>query len=564
MKPKLLILSSILILSALLRLICLNKIPAGINNDELHFVMNAKSIFYGYSNIEGNINPFKLGELSSLLFSPIIGPVPSNLFTARLPYAFIGCLSVLQIYLLVKRIAKNERLALVSALIFSINPWSVYVSRTSFDAPIAIFFYLFSINLLASKKPKYILLSTLTGLMAFNSYIGTKIIYFPIIAIVSYFMWHLNHKINSKLYLFASLFSLLITINFAFKLSSNLVSGRIEEIQHPFSQSIKDQVNLERQQSLQVPIIKEVLTNKYTIYLKNFTQKYLYNFSTDILFLDGDHTATGSLWKHGYFYYIDSILIIFGIIYLFNRYKKLLILLLSLIILSPIPEAIRIDTLPAYVFHSSFLFPFMSILIGAGVLFIWSLKSNYIVRIIFILFYVLCFANFIDIYFFKAPIYQSEAFSTSKRVLSKYLNLESQKNREIFILTREPEVLFRSFLFYSNSYKKDKYSFIKNIYSKSQDIFTIENVHFTNNQLNLPLEGIFTLIYDSNNYVFKDNKLNLYISNLADVGNIYTINKGHTCQNFTYSKYPNNIHLKDLNIERLPEKEFCEKYLNIK
>ena len=60
MKPKIYLLTLILLLSAIVRLIFLNKIPTGINNDELHFVLNAKSIFYGFTNIEGKINPFRL------------------------------------------------------------------------------------------------------------------------------------------------------------------------------------------------------------------------------------------------------------------------------------------------------------------------------------------------------------------------------------------------------------------------------------------------------------------------------------------------------------------------
>ena len=45
MKPKTIILSTIILFSLVIRLIFLDIIPVGINNDELHFVMNAKSIY---------------------------------------------------------------------------------------------------------------------------------------------------------------------------------------------------------------------------------------------------------------------------------------------------------------------------------------------------------------------------------------------------------------------------------------------------------------------------------------------------------------------------------------
>jgi 4-amino-4-deoxy-L-arabinose transferase-like glycosyltransferase len=564
MKPKAIILSCIILLSLVLRLLFLNIIPVGINNDELHFVMNAKSIFYGFSNIEGTINPFKLSEVSSFIFAPVIGPLPNNLFTARLPYALIGSLSVALIYLITLRLSKNPNLALISALVAAINPWGVYVSRTSFDPPVAIFFYLLTIYLLSLTKPKYLLLSIVTGFLAFYSYIGTKVIYFPIITISSYFLWKFNHQKNRRLYLIVVAFSFLLTLNFALSLSSQLVGDRISEIQTPNSQTIKDQVNLERRQSLQIPIIKEALTNKYTVYLNNFIQKYLYNFSTDILFLNGDHAFTGSLWRHGYFYYIDALFVLLGLIYLYTSYPKFLALLASLILLSPIPEAIRASTALSYVFHSSFQFPLLCIIIAAGILFFWQLLSHKFLKLAFVLVYLLSFVNFFDIYFFKAPIYQPEAFVFSQRLLSKYLNLESQHDREIYVLTQEPEVLFRSYLFYTNYYQKDKYSLIKNIYAQSTNSFTLDNLHFINHQQYLPNGDNFTLIYQSVHFSLQKEKSTLYISNLADAGNIYTINRGLTCQDSAFSTYPNNIGLKDLNLDKISETDFCQKYISIK
>lgn len=557
-----LLLYLILIIALFLRLFLLNIIPSGINNDELHFVLNSKSIFYGFSNIEGNINPFKLGELSSLIFAPIIGPLPSNLFTARLPYAIIGCLSILLVYLITYKLTKIYSLALISALVLSINPWSIYVSRTSFDAPVAIFFYLLTIYLLCFTKTKYLLLSLFTGLLAFNSYIGTKVIYFPIIIISSFFLWKINHKKNTSHYLFAAIFSFLVTINFIFSLSSTLVGNRINELQTPNSQSIKDQVNLERRQSLPIPILKEAMTNKYTIYLRNFIEKYIYNFSTDILFLNGDHTATGSLWKHGYFYYIDALLIIFGIIYLYTNYPNFAYLLGALILISPVPEALRFDTLPAYIFHSSLQFPLICILIGAGILFFWELLQHKFIKFIFVLVYLFCFINFINIYFSKSPIYQPESFAFSRHTLSKYLSLENKTNRQIYVLTQEPEVVFRSYLFYTNYYQKDKYQMIKNIYTQSKDNLVLNNIHFINHQKYLPLDDNYTLIYDTANFSF-DNNYNLYISDLSDARNIFSIKNGFTCKKNKLFTYPNNISLKDLNLKQITENDFCQKYITV-
>jgi len=562
MKNKLIILCLIVLFSGIIRFFYLDRIPVGINDDELHFVLNAKSIFYGFSNIEGNTNPFALGEMSSLIFAPIIGLLPTNLFTARLPYVIIGCFTIILIYLITLKLTKNFNLAIVSALIAGINPWSIYVSRTSFDASIAIFFYLLTFYLLLSRKPKYIYLSIITGFLAFNSYIGTKVLFLPFIIISSYFLWKFNKK-NGKQYLIAILTSLLITINFIATLPNQSISGRVSELSTPFSQEVADQVNLERRQSIQSEPLKKILTNKYTVYTKNFTQKYLYNFSTDILFLEGDHTATGSLWKMGYFYYIDILLIIMGVIFLYIKNKSFLALICSLILLSPIPEAIRSDTLPSYVFHSSFQYPFIFILIAAGILLFWQIFSNKFIRLSLVIIYLLSFINFIDIYFFKAPIYQSESFSFSHRIISNYLKLESGKNKEIYFVTREPEVLFRSYLFFSNSYQRNNSELIKNIYSQSKDNISFNNIHFINNNKHLPSGNNYTLIFDTDNFIFNEKEPKLYISRLSDAGKIFSISRGSTCQKYDLITYPNNLNIKSLNIENLDEKTFCEKYITI-
>lgn len=564
MKPKLLILSIIVVFSGLIRLIFLNSIPSGITNDGLHFVMNSKSIYYGFTNIEGNTDPFKLSEVSSLIFAPIIGPLPNNLFNARLPNVLIACFSVILLYLIVLKLTKNFSLAIISAFIFSINPWSIYVSRTAFDAPVAIFFFLLTIYLLSSNKARYLLLSCLTGLLAFYSYIGTKVIYFPIILFSSFFIWKFFQNKNGRYYLFTIIFSFIVTLNFIFTLPTQLAGNRISEIQSPNSESIKDQVNLERRQSLQIPIVKELLTNKYTVYFRFFTEKYLNSFSSDTLFLNGDHAATGSLWRQGYFYYIDAFLIVLGIIFLYLNYKKFLILLVTLILLAPLPEAFRTGLLPSYVFHSSFQFPLICILSAAGILLFWQIFRHKLIRILLVSVYLLCFLNFFDLYFFKAPIYQPESFFFSYRVFSKYLALENKYDQDIYVLTQQPEVLFRSYIFYTNYYQKDKYENIKNIYSKGKDNLILGKIHFINHQKYLPNNNSYTLIYDSIHFNFESDNNTLYISNLSDVGNIFSISRGLSCQNLVLSTYPNNIFLKDLNLEKLSERDFCTKYINIK
>ena len=81
----------ILLFAALIRLFLLNSFPTGISNDELHFVLNAKSVFLQFTDLARNgWNPLSLqtipqeasSELTFLLAAPFIGSLPLSLFGA--------------------------------------------------------------------------------------------------------------------------------------------------------------------------------------------------------------------------------------------------------------------------------------------------------------------------------------------------------------------------------------------------------------------------------------------------------------------------------------------------
>lgn len=565
----------ILILASILRLVLLDRIPTGISNDELHFVLNAKSVFLRFTSLSGaKWNPLSFQtipeEVSSetpfITIASIIGPLPTNLFTARLSYVVIGVLSIYLIYLISKRLTKNNSLALVAALIATLNPWSIYVNRTSFDAPLALFFFLLTIVLLTSKKQRFILLSFIASVFAFYSYIGTKVIYLPFMLISCFYFWkYFHNKKYTLTFIIISLFSVLITANFLFSLKQSVVGKRSSELITPNSPQIIALVETERNQSLNSPM-KTVLTNRYTLYLRTFIDKYLYNFSTDIMFLNGDHTFMISLWKMGYFYYIDIVLLLLGIIYLFNNYRNFLYLLGSFILLSPIPEAIRADKIPAYAFHSVFQYPFLFILIGAGTYYFWQLFSPKIVRVIFILLYFILFLNFIDLYFFKYPVYQSEGFSVSRRLVSKYLSLEKNKALHIYVITPEPDSIFRNYLFYNNI-----------INTKSIDAVTLQYKLNSNRQAlnweNITFTSIFpTDISEKNTYIIDKNINNyhinednfLSITNFFDHSEIYRIIYGKTCQQAQFVNISTGLSMNNLKIESMTDNIFCQKYISTK
>lgn len=563
----------ILVLALFLRVIFLDRIPTGISNDEYYFLLNSKSVFYNFislfqhgwniqifENIIKSIN----SETSILIMAPFMALFPSSLFFARLPYALVGVLTIFLIYKIARKCTKNNNLALLIALLASINPWSIYVNRTSFDAPVALLFFVLTIYLQTFANYKLIILSAFTSLLAFNGYIGTKVIYLPFMLSSAYYFWrYVHHQKFSKSFLFLVLFSIFVTGYFLVNLSKSSIGGRTSEIIIPSSTIVTSQVIDERNQSISSPL-NVVFTNRYVIYLRIIFDKYLNNFSTDVFFLHGDPTYMISLWKMGYFYYIDAALFIFGLIYLFNRFPSLFYFLVFQVLLSPIPEAIRVDKIPAYAFHSSYQYPFLYIILGCGAYYLLLLLRKKYLRILFVIVYITLFINFLNIYFIKYPIYQSEGFFVSRRIVANYLKFEQEKSKQIFVITAEPEAIFRNYLYFTKQFNYKNFEKINTQYKLHPDkrYFEWENITISDQ---IPKTKIQDEVYifdgDIHNFPFSSEQHHKVI-NLGNSQVLFKIYFSKTCKNIEISNKSNTISFDKLQLESLSEKEFCKNFVS--
>jgi hypothetical protein len=562
-KHKLLFLA--LLLALTLRTIFLDRFPTGITNDELHFVLNSKSVFYRFTNMAGNWFPLSLSpipseissELTFLLTAPVIGPFPTNLFFARLPFVLFSLGSIILLYFIVLKLS-TPLLASTTAFVTALNPYSIFVARTSFDAPVASFFFLLALFLILYLK-KNLFLIIVPLMLAFYTYIGTKVIWLPFVYLISYISYlQFKPRLRQLVYLVltSTVFFLIWSVN---TLSS---STRTSELWSPLSPIITTQVQLEHDQSLQNPL-KPLLTNNLTVFVREFSAKYLNNFSPDILFITGDHTFLVSLWKHGYFYLIDFILILFGTIFLYQHHRNLFYLSLGAITLSPIPEAIRHDSIPAYAFHSVLQYPYFYVIIGAGILFATSSFRKKFLSILFTLIYLLSFANFADFYFFKYPVYQPEGFAMSRRLVARYLALESATGRKITVLTREPDSLFRNYLFYNQLYTQLSFNTVKSIYAQSRSHIVFNKITFSSDDRNYQPSTTETLVVDRTltEHNFYPSKFS--INHLGDAHELYSIFNGQTCQGLTLDPFSHNLNYLDLSIEKLPASQFCRKFISL-
>jgi 4-amino-4-deoxy-L-arabinose transferase-like glycosyltransferase len=143
MKNKILLIS-IIILEAFLRLWALSSYPAGLNADEAALGYNAFSLLTTGKDEHGHPWPVNLesfGDFKPALYTYILIPFVKVLglteFAVRLPSAIFGILSVALIYFLVKEIYSRKSLALMSALVLAVNPWALHFSRGAWETNLA-------------------------------------------------------------------------------------------------------------------------------------------------------------------------------------------------------------------------------------------------------------------------------------------------------------------------------------------------------------------------------------------------------------------------------------------
>src|SRR4030066_967375 len=183
------ILLLIIILSSVLRLWNLNKIPPGLTPDEAALGYNAYSILKTGKDEYGKILPviFKsFGDYKPgfyiYLTAPFVATLGLNEFAVRLPSALAGVLGVWLLFLIIKEIKSFEKikirnLEIISALMLAINPWHIHFSRGAWEINVALSLTLAGIFLFLKslKNIKYFIPASITFALTLLTYQGAKL-----------------------------------------------------------------------------------------------------------------------------------------------------------------------------------------------------------------------------------------------------------------------------------------------------------------------------------------------------------------------------------------------------
>lgn len=450
-----LILGAILLLSLFLRSVDINSNPKGMYGDELTLVYDAYSILHTGYDQKGVFLPLVFqqggGRPGGYVYAtvPVVALLGPTALAVRFWSIVAGVGLVGIIFLLVRKLF-NEKVGLIAALFWAISPWDLALSRGGFESHLALFlsvgaYYVF---LKAQENKWWYLLSGFCFGYAIQTYPTYRLLipaFVPILLIIQTWInknWWKKSKIAVIIFLILVYSSALLGLAMTFRSDQPDRFSTINIFsQSDLKESIKQKINLERSID-QIPVFDSLIHNKAVEYAGILGDNYLKNFNPNFLFLHGDGTPRHNPGLMGEMYLIDSILVILGIIFLFKTNQKILSLLISWLVLAPVPAALVGDP---HALRDTFMLPSLIILSSLGADYLWNLtvaRKLQLLRYILILLLIFQFFILIDRVYFLSPNEYSNYWGYSSKVASELVIKNLNQFDYIFISTQIPTAEF--------------------------------------------------------------------------------------------------------------------------
>jgi 4-amino-4-deoxy-L-arabinose transferase-like glycosyltransferase len=403
----------------------LEQYPKQINQDELSNIYDGYSIAQTGADRWGQKHPIILrayGEfdyrppLNAWLCAASIKLLGYSIFSGRLPSAIIGCLSLLLLFFVSKKLAGN--LFALFALIFAgLSPWHILFSRMAHEGTILPpFFMILAIYFWIKLKERrynfiYLILLGFTTGIATNAYQSTKLIFF-ILSIIFALDIIKNSKAKFKNLLLLGLST------FIGALPQILAATTIPE--HFFTRATNGTIN------------KGSITIEFIGY---FFQKFFANLSPKYLFFsfgEFNNLSIGRLLTAETAFFYFGIIVMLFVIKKTNAFNPKYLYLF--IFIGILPSALTPDN-PHAIRTSAclVLFPFFS---ASGVLFFYqkinnqSLKQLYTSGLVLI---IVCNALFFIWKYTKSDVLPAMGQQNNAVLVSEKINEHQDKYSKVFI-----------------------------------------------------------------------------------------------------------------------------------
>lgn len=312
-----------------------------------------------------------------------------NGFSVRFWSAVGGVAAVASLYYLslwiFKRLkmakSKEKLFALLAAFILAVNPWHLYFSRVGFEANLNLTFLILALTFLVyGFKKRFLLIFSSLCFIAMLYLYSSSFIFLPLFLPLTVIIFRkdlLKKRSNSafagldiygNIWLLASLIILLVGVTHA-TWSVWQVSKAKQGITIFSDPTINDSFNKKWTENFaKNPLQTKLWFNKYFFFSRIISRNYLRTFSPNFLFLKGGNHPWQKIPGIGYFYILDILFIVLGLVFLFNR-KKINWFILGWLLLSPIPSAITVDA--PHATRMLQIIPIIVIVIVIGLMHLW-------------------------------------------------------------------------------------------------------------------------------------------------------------------------------------------------
>lgn len=571
MSKNLIILLCIIILGAIVRFIWLDKIPHSVNTDELHYLLSAKSFALTGKDITQAVSPLDIltfryppselvqAELPYFTAILTVGWLPFSLFGNAFPNAFLSLGLVLVMYLFVKKLF-GEEIGLIASFLTAINPWFIVMGRTSYEVIPATFFYMTALYVMLIAKGWKLLLALPLLILAFYSYIATKLIFLPVVFVFCVFCYFVVHKKRFLKQFLVLLGACTIFVGFfIFQLQTNAGTSRMSEILTPAYPQIASQVDYLRKNTVNTPLLS-FYENKLSIFGDLMLNNLSEVFSLKYLFLNGDYFF--SFGSHGLMYLLDPVFLFIGAAVIYSAKKKYFWFLILLCGIAVLPQIVHSTSVKNGNFspHTTMLLPFLIIFISAGIweVISWTKRKKIFVGIVIVCAYVILLGNFLNIYFFHFPL-QHNFFNFSSRLLSQYIMLSQTNKQPTIVYTPFQKNRFDEYLFYSNSYTKDNALMVEK--SLKNTNYSVNNVTFLYCDQKLKTFDNKNIIIIEAECGMNTDQSALTIPQLSDSGGMYKIINDNICRKYSLKQYVSDFKMSDFGIDKMSPERFCQTFI---
>lgn len=417
MKTKI-FLTIIIILSFVLRVYAVDKVPTGLNADEAAIGYNAFSLIQTGKDEYGNFLPLSFksfGDYKPGLYFyfvvPFVALLGLNEIAVRSPSVLLGTGMVILIYFLSKLIFKDRKIAFFSALLLAINPWAIHFSRGGWETNAATFFITLGVYLFIKGLTKYLYLffSLLSFLISIYLYQSPRLVVplllFGFLITFRRELFQTAIKHFKKILIFAAVL-LILSLPVASQFLSGGGSERFQGLSFLSDGGPVSRTNeLRGEHANPNSSDAKLFHNKIAVYSISFLGHYLDHFSGNFLFINGDPLIRNNTPEVGQFFMIQALFLILGLLFLIKYDSKYKYLLVLWILVSPAASSLTYQT-PHAVRALSMVIPLtiiMSFGFVAGLRIFKPRPLKLFVGTLLLL--VLCFefAHYLESYYIHSP-----------------------------------------------------------------------------------------------------------------------------------------------------------------